>query len=165
MYRQPERLHNRLWPEKKWPKYERVGELHREHLVFTCGASRYAVPADTAAEVVTLPPLTRVPGAPVHLLGVFAHRGELLPVVDLSRLAGRPADERCKRAVLVRGTGGAVALTATKVQGISQLEGPQERLGDSGLQAHLRGPARAPTGEVAVIDLDGFFDFLARGGA
>ncbi|MEW5740322.1 MAG: chemotaxis protein CheW [Myxococcota bacterium] len=134
-------------------------------MVFSCGASLYAVPAETAAEVVTLPALTRVPGAPVHLVGVFAHRGEVLPVVDLARLSGRPLDDGFKRAVLVRSTGGAVALTATKVLGVSQLEGQQERLGDSGLQAHLRGPARAPAGEVAVIDTDGFFDFLARGGA
>ncbi|MCC6336099.1 MAG: chemotaxis protein CheW [Myxococcales bacterium] len=142
-----------------------MAELHRGHLVFSCGASLYAVPAETAAEVVTLPLLTRVPGAPVHLVGVFAHRGEVLPVVDLARLAGKPLDEAFKRAVLVRGASGAVALTATRVLGVSQLEGKQDRLGDSGLSAHLRGPARGPAGEVAVIDPEGFFDFLARGGA
>lgn len=142
-----------------------MAELHRGHLVFSCGASLYAVPAETAAEVVTLPLLTRVPGAPVHLVGVFAHRGEVLPVVDLARLAGKPLDEAFKRAVLVRGASGAVALTATRVLGVSQLEGKQDRLGDSGLLAHLRGPARGPAGEVAVIDPEGFFDYLARGGA
>lgn len=142
-----------------------VAETHRGHLVFACGSSLYAVPAETAAEVVTLPALTRVPGAPMHLVGVFAHRGEVLPVVDLARLSGRPLDEQFKRAVLVRSTGGAVALTATKVLGVSMLEGSPERLGDAGLQAHLRGPARAPAGEVAIIEPDGFFDFLSRGGA
>lgn len=142
-----------------------VADTHRGHLVFACGSSLYAVPAETAAEVVTLPALTRVPGAPMHLVGVFAHRGEVLPVVDLSRLAGKPLEDTFKRAVLVRSTGGAVALTATKVLGVSQLEGAPERLGEKGLQAHLRGPARAPAGEVAVIEPDGFFDFLSRGGA
>lgn len=123
------------------------------------------MPAETAAEVVTLPALTRVPGAPAHLVGVFAHRGEVLPVVDLSRLTGRPLDEALRRAVVVRAQGGAVALSATKVLGVSALEGALERLGETGLLAHLRGPAKAPAGEVAVLEPGGFFDFLARGGA
>lgn len=139
-------------------------ETHRGHLVFACGSSLYAVPAETAAEVVTLPVVTRVPGAPMHVLGVFAHRGEVLPVVDLPRLAGKTVDQQLKRAVVVRSTGGAVALTATRVHGVSSLEGALERLGDAGLQAHLRGPATSPAGEVAVIDPDGFIDFLSRGG-
>ncbi len=134
------------------------------HLVFACGSSLYAVPADTASEVVNVPTLTRVPGAPGHLLGVFAHRGEVLPVVDLTRLTGQPLDDAFKRAVLVRTPRGAVALTATRVLGVATLEGQFERLGDSGVHQHLRGPARAPAGEVAVIDTQTFVDFLASAG-
>ncbi|MGV3624882.1 MAG: chemotaxis protein CheW [Archangium sp.] len=131
------------------------------HLVFACGPNLYAVPADTASEVVNVPSLTRVPGAPQHLLGVFAHRGEVLPVVDLTRLTGKPFEGDFKRAVLVRTPRGAVALTATRVLGVSTLEGTLERLGDSGVHQHLRGPARAAAGEVAVIDTQTFVDFLA----
>lgn len=132
------------------------------HLVFACGSSLYAVPADTASEVVNVPALTRVPGAPTHLLGVFAHRGEVLPVVDLARLVGHSVDEAFKRAVLVRTTRGAVALTASRVLGVITLEGSFERLGDSGVHQHLRGPAKAPSGEVAVIDTQTFVDYLAN---
>lgn len=134
------------------------------HLVFACGSSLYAVPADTASEVVTVPNLTRVPGAPAHLLGVFAHRGEVMPVVDLTRLTGRPLDERFNRAVLVRTPQGAVALTASRVLGVSQLEGAFDRLGDSGVHQHLRGPARMPAGEVAIIDTQTFVEFLSSAG-
>ncbi len=134
------------------------------HLVFACGSSLYAVPSDTASEVVNLPTLTRVPGAPAHLLGVFAHRGEVLPVIDLSRLVGQGADEVFKRAVLVRAPKGAVALTASRVLGVATLEGSLERLGDAGVQRHLLGPARAPAGEVAVLDTDSFIEFLAQQG-
>lgn len=134
------------------------------HLVFACGSSLYAVPSETASEVVNLPALTRVPGAPAHLLGVFAHRGEVLPVVDLSRLVSKPVDEAFKRAVLVRTQKGVVALTATRVLGVATLEGSFERLGDAGVQRHLLGPARAPAGEVAVVDTDTFVEFLAQQG-
>lgn len=134
------------------------------HLVFACGSSLYAVPSETAAEVVNLPALTRVPGAPGHVLGVFAHRGEVLPVVDVARLLGRGTDETYKRAVLVRAPRGAVALTASRVLGVSALEGGLERLGDGGVLQHLRGPARAPAGEVAIIDAAAFVEFLSQQG-
>lgn len=144
-----------------------MDESARGYLVFASGSSLYAVPAEAACEVVSLPRLTRVPGAPDHLVGVFAHRGEVVPVVDVARLAGASADGGFRRAVLLRaGTGtGAVAVTASKVMGISVLTGTLERLGEVGFQAVLRGPIRAPAGEVAVIDLLGFMDFLSNGGA
>jgi purine-binding chemotaxis protein CheW len=140
-----------------------VADAHG-HLVFACGSSLYAVPADTASEVVNVPTLTRVPGSPPHLLGVFAHRGEVLPVVDLTRLTGHPIDEVFKRAVLVRTPRGAVALTATRVLGVSSLEGSFDRLGETGVHQHLRGPARAAVGEVAIIDTQTFVEFLASAG-
>ena len=135
----------------------------RGHLVFACGESLYAVPADRAQEVVSLPALTRVPGAPGHLLGVFAHRGEVIPVIDLAALMGAKTELTLRRAVLIRVARGGLALTATRVAGVSVLSGTFEPLGTGGIHAHLKGPAKAPAGDVAVIDPEGFFDFLAQG--
>lgn len=138
-------------------------EARQSHLVFSCGQSWYAVPAERAAEVVSFPALTRVPGAPPHLLGVFAHRGEVVPVVDLGVLtAGKPAAS--KRAVLLRLPQGSVALTASRVAGVSSLSGSMDPLGSSGVHLHLRGPARAGSDEVSVIEPEGLFEFLAQGG-
>src|SRR3954469_6682553 len=113
----------------------------RGHLVFACGESLYAVPADRAQEVVSLPVLTRVPGAPSHLLGVFAHRGEVIPVIDLGALTGVAHEGKLRRAVLVRVSRGGLALTATRVAGVSVLQGSFDPLGTNGIQAHLKGPA------------------------
>ncbi|MBI3183382.1 MAG: chemotaxis protein CheW [Myxococcales bacterium] len=135
----------------------------QSHLVFACGQSWYAVPAERAAEVVSFPALTRVPGAPPHLLGVFAHRGEVIPVVDLAILTGgKPVPS--KRAVLLRVARGSVALTASKVAGVSSVAGSFDPLGSSGIQLHLKGPARAGREEVAVIEPEGLFEFLTQGG-
>ncbi len=139
--------------------------------MFSCGASLYGVPSELASEVVNLPTLTRVPGAPPHVIGVFALRGEVLPVIDLQLLAGGAA-RAWRRAVVVRATAGVVALTATRVFGVAPLEGVDEPLGPSGLRQHLRGPMKAPgaragvasTGEIAAIETDGLMAFLARGG-
>src|SRR5688572_23426388 len=94
------------------------GGTSASHLVFASGSSWFAVPSERAAEVVTFPELTRVPGAPGHLLGVFAHRGEVIPVIDLAALTGA-TPEKTRRAVLLRLTRGVLALTATRVAGVS----------------------------------------------
>lgn len=136
------------------------------HLVFACGGSLYGVAAERASEVVTLPPLTRVPGAPGHLLGVFAHRGEVIPVIDLPRLLGHAdGGAQWRRAVLVRVPQGALAITASKVAGVSQLPTGLSPLGAEGVRAHLLGPAMAGVGQVSVLETQGLFEHLARGGA
>jgi purine-binding chemotaxis protein CheW len=104
-----------------------------------------------------------VPGAPAHLLGVFAHRGEVIPVVDMGLLvAGVPQTTR--RAVLVRLPRGSLALTASMVAGVSAVAGTLEPLGASGVHVHLRGPAKSAQRDVAVIDPDGLFEHLSQGG-
>jgi purine-binding chemotaxis protein CheW len=138
-------------------------ETRQSYLVFACGSSWYAVPAECAAEVVSFPELTRVPGAPGHLLGVFAHRGEVIPVVDMGMLVSGES-EPTRRAVLVRLTRGTLALTASRVAGVSQVDGRLEPLGTGGVHLHLRGPARSAQRDVAVIDPEGLFDHLSQGG-
>ncbi|SET63749.1 chemotaxis protein CheW [Stigmatella erecta] len=137
-------------------------EARQSYLVFACGSSWYAVPAESAAEVVTFPELTRVPGAPVHLLGVFAHRGEVIPVVDIGLLVGK-GSQSTRRAVLVRLPRGTLALTASTVAGVSQVTGTLEPLGASGVHVHLRGPAKGAQRDVAVIEPEGLFDYLSQG--
>ena len=138
-------------------------ETRQSYLVFACGSSWYAVPAECAAEVVSFPELTRVPGAPGHLLGVFAHRGEVIPVVDMGMLVSGES-EPTRRAVLVRLARGTLALTASRVAGVSQVDGRLEPLGAHGVHLHLRGPARSAQRDVAVIDPEGLFDHLSQGG-
>lgn len=136
---------------------------HHGHLVFSCGGSHYALPAELSSEVVGLPALTAVPGGPRHLLGVFAHRGEVLPVIDLSLLLGGAAGAY-KRAVVLRLTRGVVALAATRVHGVMDVGGAREPLGAQGVQACLLGPGTCGVGDTALVDVEPFFDLLSRGG-
>ena len=69
-----------------------------------------------------------------------------------------------RRAVLVRVPRGSLALTAGRVAGVSTLTGELTTpLGTSGVQAHLRGPGKSPSGEVAVIEPEGMFELLSKG--
>lgn len=59
-------------------------------VILRFAGSRYAVDMDSVAEVVPVPVITRVPGAPSWLSGVVNWRGRVLPVADLRPLVGAP---------------------------------------------------------------------------
>lgn len=73
-------------------------------LLFMLGEQRFALPAADIVEVLPLLPLKPIPQAPVWVGGVFAYRGQVVPVMDVSHLAlGEPAVRRTStRTVLVR---------------------------------------------------------------
>lgn len=72
-------------------------------LVFHIGSERFALRATEVAEVLPRVPLKPIAHAPAWVAGIFAHRGALVPVVDLSALTfGIPAQARTStRLVLV----------------------------------------------------------------
>ncbi|MGE8187585.1 chemotaxis protein CheW [Pseudomonas sp. NPDC086278] len=76
---------------------------HALFLVFRIGAERYALQAVEVAEVLPRLPLKPIARAPHWVAGVFAYRGAVVPVIDLSALTfGQPAQARTStRLVLV----------------------------------------------------------------
>ena len=59
-----------------------------DHVVVRLGSGRYAICAPDVAEVIPVPVLTRIPGAPVWLCGIGNWRGHVLPVIDLRPVLG-----------------------------------------------------------------------------
>ena len=72
-------------------------------LVFHIGDERYALKATEVAEVLPRLPLKPIAQAPLWVAGIFAHRGAMVPVIDLSALTfGTPAQAHTStRLVLV----------------------------------------------------------------
>ena len=72
-------------------------------LIFELGTDRYALDVRQIAEVLPLVEVKQIPRAPQAISGLFAYRGALVPVIDLSQLTlGRPAARRLStRIVLV----------------------------------------------------------------
>lgn len=69
-------------PERNAPPPVRPSD---EYFVFRIGTLTAAVRSELVREVTRLGPLTALPRAPAFLLGVAAHRGEVVPVIDLMR--------------------------------------------------------------------------------
>jgi purine-binding chemotaxis protein CheW len=72
------------------PREDAEGPL-RELVHFRSGEQEYALDSRFALEVLRAPELTPLPGAPPPLRGLTLLRGEVLPVVELAPLFGRPA--------------------------------------------------------------------------
>ena len=83
-------------------------------LLFRIGNERYALRATEVAEVLPRLPLKPIARAPQWVAGVFAYRGAVVPVIDLSALTfGQPAEARTStRLVLVHYRRGRVAAGA-----------------------------------------------------
>ncbi|RKH68514.1 chemotaxis protein CheW [Corallococcus llansteffanensis] len=75
----------------------------REVLRFRASGQMYALESRFILEVMRAPELTPLPGAPPLLRGLTLLRGEVLPVVELAPLFGRPAAQ-AQGPVLVVGT-------------------------------------------------------------
>jgi len=119
---------------------------------------RYAFEAPLVTEVVRLGPLTRLPGAPSFLPGVFTHRGEVLAVLDLAQLLGQAAVpiRSATRAAIVQCEPWKVAVVAEDVEGLiaverRHLEAPPAEGG--GVSEFVTAVARDDRGTVAVLDL------------
>jgi purine-binding chemotaxis protein CheW len=80
-------------------------------IAVVAGEAVYGLPVESVQEVVERRPLTRAFLAPRGLSGVMNLRGEVLPVLDLSVLLGRPPSIACatSRIVVVRGQEGSAA--------------------------------------------------------
>ncbi len=119
---------------------------------------RYAFEAPLVTEVVRLGPLTRLPAAPSFLPGVFTHRGEVLPVLDIGPLVGHTtvALRPSTRAAIVHCGPWKVAVVSEAVEGLvaiprRNLEPPPSE--SAGVAEFLSAVGRDRTGTLAILDL------------
>jgi chemotaxis signal transduction protein len=111
-------------------------------IIFAVAGERYAIELRWVREIVTLGPVTPVPGAPSHVIGAVNIGGSIMPVLDLSMVhvanaapnaAGRRAASRAgDSAVLVDIDGVTAAIQMTKVDEVSSaiesVEMPPEQM-------------------------------------
>jgi chemotaxis signal transduction protein len=89
-------------------------------ILLRLGACRYTVDMADVAEVIALPPVTRIPGAPAWLCGVANWRGRMLPVLDARPLLGAATSPlpSSARLVVVQDGGVTAGLVAEAVPGV-----------------------------------------------
>jgi purine-binding chemotaxis protein CheW len=66
-------------------------EQYRSLVGFIVGEVAYAVPTASVREITTPAPITELPHLPRGVIGVFEHRGQVVPVIDLRTCFDVPA--------------------------------------------------------------------------
>jgi purine-binding chemotaxis protein CheW len=106
------------------PQEDVEAAVREEYLTFLLGPEEYAVAIERVREVVKAPPITEVPRAPAHVLGVVTVRGEVVAVLDPRRRLGLPGAAPLAgagRIVIVDGGDGACALLVDAVASVVRL--------------------------------------------
>jgi purine-binding chemotaxis protein CheW len=91
---------------------------------FRVGSQEYAIDIMRVREIIPPVPLTPVPAAPAHVLGVFRLRDDVIPVIDLARRLGLPsaAPSRRTKFIVVRVAGRLIGLQVDEVREVLRLE-------------------------------------------
>src|SRR4026207_1592228 len=61
------------------------------YLTFSLGEEKFAIPVDNVQEVVEFGQVTKVPNAPIYMLGIINLRGRVLPLLDTKLKLGLTA--------------------------------------------------------------------------
>lgn len=136
-------------------------------LLFTLGSEVFAIAADCVREILDVPPITRVPGAPQHVDGLVNVRGAVVPLADLRLPFEMPAGhlEQDARVIVIEetiaGEREVVGLLADRVSDVCLLDERGIDVPPSfGLRwrsEFLRGIGRKAGAFVIVPDIDGIF--------
>jgi purine-binding chemotaxis protein CheW len=133
-----------------------------------CGEDLFAVPVARVQEILDLCPITRLPQAPAHLLGLVDVRGDSVVVVDLRRLLGVPPvpDSPSTRIIVLwvtrAGRRAVIALKTDRVIEVAELDedslGPVPEKGLFNWDARLiAGIGRRNGSFVTLLDLERMF--------
>ena len=100
-----------------------VGHTDVGYLSVVLGERAIAIHARWVREVCAVLPITRIPLAPPHVMGVFALRRKLIPLIDFAIFIGDAPTERISRFIVVGSQGLVAALPTSRVMGVEALGG------------------------------------------
>lgn len=94
----------------------------RRLILWSIGADRFALPLTDVAAVAPMPRITRVPGAPSPLVGVFARGGILHNLFDPAAVLGAAPAVDGERMVLILRHDRCLALAIDRAEGILDID-------------------------------------------
>lgn len=135
-----------------------------EFLAFVLAGEMYGVPLKKVREILSPPPITEVPRASSHVVGVCSVRGLLVTVFDLRRRLGieeRPLTRRARILLMITDSGEIVGLLVDEVKQVIRLAESEIELAASALggdvSEQVMGIGRPPGEEIVLLDLSSVF--------
>lgn len=132
----------------------------RQCVVFSLDNEHYGVDIFQVREIIRVPPVTQIPGAPEYVQGVINLRGGVIPIIDLRKRFGMEAgaDDGDRRIVVVElgeQTVGMVVDGVSEVLGIDAalIEPPSPFIASAHSQA-IEGIAKLREKLIILLDLE-----------
>lgn len=127
-------------------------------LSFKLAQETYAAPLTSIRQIIKLTPITMVPRAPTHVLGVISLRGMIIPVFDLRRMLKLPAAAPGRKTRIIIVTEGkfSAGLVVDEVEGVVRLaeSGIEPPPTLAGLEAeYVKGIGRVESRMIILLDL------------
>jgi purine-binding chemotaxis protein CheW len=98
-------------------------DQYRSLVGFIVGDVAYAVPTACVREITTPHPVTELPHLPRGVIGVFEHRGQVVPVIDLRTcfdVTARPTERRSQW-IIVEVAHHRIGLCVNRVTGVFEV--------------------------------------------
>ena len=133
-----------------------VSRSELEFFCFRLGGLRLGVPSENVREVTRPGLLTPLPRMAAFVMGVFGHRGEVLPVLDLLRFLGKGEGRLTLRSRLFIGVSGTFIAAVLTDAVLGLVRYPSEAilpapLGGDGSAEHLMGVVQAGSLEATTL--------------
>lgn len=124
-------------------------------VTFRIGAQRYGLPVDTVLEVVRLPALVTLAGAPPAICGMLNLRGRFIPVLSGHELVGEtPAYTLSSQIVIAGEKGPELGVLVDQVEDVYSLRAEQlVPLREGTIAPFLEGVIEADEGAVVQLNL------------
>lgn len=136
----------------------------RDFLEFSLGDGVYACETNDVQAIVPFPGITRVPTAPGYILGVFHHRGAIIPALDIRGVFGlppAPSPSRGLRCVIVHSRKYTAAFVPDVVIGVSSfpVKAIEPPLTTGPLEAHfVKGQVRIKGKTLVILNIPEIVD-------
>lgn len=138
----------------------KVSQKNESYLLFSFHGIKYAISVIAVKEILWLPELFPIPGIPVFFSGVFNLRGNLIPVLNLSKRQNYISKKYSvtDRVIVIQIEALSIGIVATDVQDVLTIESgwidPIPKLGtsDSNHNPFLAGVARLGTEIILIVD-------------
>jgi purine-binding chemotaxis protein CheW len=160
-----------LGPQPRRNRADRAGGGNADHafLGFLLERQEYGAALRLVTQIVKPPPLTWVPRARAHVLGVISIRGAVVTLVDLRQLVGLPPTTwpRGARVLLTSHGGEPIGLLVDGVTHVHRVAAGQYETGlaleESSRTEYVLGIARPdPSTRVTIVDVLGILAELMR---
>ena len=95
----------------------------QQYIGFTLNHNEYSIPIVKVREIITMPPITKLPQAPSYVEGMTNLRGKIVPIVNIKKLVNIPGGDHPPTNVVVVASGSlAFGVLVDGITGVMSIE-------------------------------------------